>query len=569
MPRSLRAFATTAAAVLLTVGVASAQTNFEKDVNDTIDAYLAFAIASGHLNGANQASGLTLLALLEKNTLPAGYAGASDQHKCLARNAVSQIIQAGNHVARFANGFYSYVDGIDMMALSFYQRTGGPDPNTTNDACPAAFVPGVTTSVRTALDTLVDRTVANQSMAGLNSGFWGYTGAGNDSSTTQFAAGGLAAAKGFYLDFGDPGNRVPAIDAATTRTKNGYFTHIRTQASDGGGTEGGWAYRPPSPASCTLISYAQTASGLWASGLGGASINDVPVQQALLWDQKHYNYQSIAYSPDCWSQSYAYYLFSSSKAYRLLDLQAANPGLLTSANLGTLATNAPQGRLLQRNPATDACARVNFVSPHCVAAGGYNGFPKGWYYDYAYTIMSRQNANGSYQEPVGVWDFVSNQAYYTLVLERSLAGACVDNDNDGHCDSEDNCPRISNPDQTDSDGDGKGDACDVEAKIKLNVGTSPGYGTSGVSNISVIGSPWPAAATKDDVTVNLSTTGCKADDPTTVKATSLITIIGSTKRATFKIPAGLPTAMYRVWVTGPGIDTTNCSNLQVNAPPAP
>jgi len=177
-------------------------------------------------------------------------------------------------------------------------------------------------------------------------------------------------------------------------------------------------------------------------------------------------------------------------------------------------------------------------------------------------FMSRQAAGGNYNEPSSYWDYVSNQAYYTLVLERSLAGACIDNDNDGVCDDVDNCPTISNADQKDTDKDGKGDACDVDNKIKLNVGTSPGYGKSGVTNVSVIGSPWPASVTAADVTVAIAAT-CKGANPTTVKASSLITVLGTTKRATFKIPAGLPPAMYKVWVTGPNVDTSNCSNMQV------
>jgi hypothetical protein len=80
--------------------------------------------------------------------------------------------------------------------------------------------------------------------------------------------------------------------------------------------------------------------------------------------------------------------------------------------------------------------------------------------------------------------------------------------------------------------------------------------------VSVIGSPWPASVVAADVTVNIAAT-CKGANPTTVKATSLITVIASTKRATFKIPAGLPPAMYKVWVTGPNVDTANCSNMQV------
>ena len=39
--------------------------------------------------------------------------------------------------------------------------------------------------------------------------------------------------------------------------------------------------------------------------------------------------------------------------------------------------------------------------------------------------------------------------------------ACSDEDMDGICVPEDNCPTVANPDQRDSDGDGNGDACDL------------------------------------------------------------------------------------------------------------
>jgi len=50
-----------------------------------------------------------------------------------------------------------------------------------------------------------------------------------------------------------------------------------------------------------------------------------------------------------------------------------------------------------------------------------------------------------------------------------------DRDGDGQWDPFDNCPLVSNPDQTDTDGDGAGDACD--AAITVNSTADPGDGT--------------------------------------------------------------------------------------------
>ncbi len=63
----------------------------------------------------------------------------------------------------------------------------------------------------------------------------------------------------------------------------------------------------------------------------------------------------------------------------------------------------------------------------------------------------------------------------------------ADSDNDGITDVLDNCPYVSNPDQWDSDGDGKGDACDIPGSISGTViDEDTGLGIGGIT-VSVQG----------------------------------------------------------------------------------
>jgi hypothetical protein len=424
----VRTVAIGVAVVLVSANLAHAQTNFAQDVNSALDHFLDYArgqIDTNQLGNPPSIDpvGLVGLTLMEKHNLAVagfpiiGYGNASAADQARLQRVALGIINAGNHVQRGAASFYAYVDGADMMFLSLYARTGGPDPV------------GAVLTVHQSMDILVDRTLLRQTPnppPSGTTGLWGYTGNGRDSSTSQYAVGGLAAAKGFYQNpccGGDPGGRAALIDTALSGPNGARHGYSVSQNLGPAGNEGGWGYQVPGANS----SLQQTGSGLWVSVLGGADVNDAAVQRGLHWQQNRYNYQNINSFGDGWQGlSYGYFLFSSSKAYSGFEEQgvAANPGNLSTADIGTLPADPSMGRLAHRDPTTDACALTSFPAD---CHGSYSAEQPRWYYDYSYTILTRQAAGGSFNLPNGDWDFWSDQAYHALVLERSLGGSCVGN----------------------------------------------------------------------------------------------------------------------------------------------
>jgi len=427
-------------ALAMSIAGQAAVTNFGLDVTAAIDASLQFFRTNNYFTtGGNlNAQGLVLLTLLEKhasadfnsptlgysglagsdgtlvsNVFPSGCpaAGCPTGDKLLAQYAVQRIL---NYSSQYNQ--YAYYDGNFMMALSTYLRTGGY-PDVPNNAVPTAG------SVKNRLDFFVDRTLAAQCPAAPaangNGGFWSYSGCGIDASTTQFAAGGLAAARDFYTNNGSDAARVTSINNALTKVRSGYAMNVVST----GANEGGWGYNVFDAAG-----HQQTASGMWISELGGADVNDAAIQKAINFERNHYQYLNNNTRNDGWgTQSYGYHLFASSKAFGILESSAVvpNPGNTHPQDIGDDPASGDRDH--QRDPTADPCARVaNFGVGGC--AGGANATPytieqPRWYYDYAWIIMNRQLATGAHGGPdVNGWDAVSNQAYFTLVLERSLGG---------------------------------------------------------------------------------------------------------------------------------------------------
>ncbi len=437
-------------AVLLCAGAASAQiTNFSADVGRSIDDGLDWLDAQGAFANPSacrssdrvDAAGLCALALLEKresadqNAAAIGYANAD----AVDRGRLDRIM--GHIIDRSNLAFYAYRDGAALMALSVYLRTGGPAGG-----------------ARAALDRTFDRIAANQG-AGGTAGYWCYiNGTCADSSTTQLVMAGLAAARSIYgAPAGGDANRLARLNQLTAATRDAY---VRNGQNGGLGGDKGHGYQ-----SGNVPSYQQTASGLWCQVIGGSDLNDASVQAYLRWLQYRYSYSSIAAANGGWSNSYYYYLWSSAKSYTFLEDSGVIPaaGNIGIDALGTLPSNqAPAfaDRQMLRDPA--AVPRVPRRGNN--GAGYYDDIrelPR-WYFDYAYTIMDRQQANGQFTPPPGhnSWNAYSSQAYALLVLERSVGGGCVDSDEDSICDTEDNCPQTPNENQRDGDGDGVGDVCD-------------------------------------------------------------------------------------------------------------
>jgi len=328
-----------------------------------------------------------------------------------------------------------------------------------------------------AMNSLVDRVVDNQRQAPaypnpIDQGYWCYTNTGcEDSSTTQFATAGLAAAKSYYTDFPDAA-RLAAVNTALALVRQAYELNAVTGSDNANcrilsDTERGHGYRTG-----YVPSLQQTASGVYIQLFGGANVNTPMVQNYMEWLLYRYRWQDLDSLGNSWSgSSYWYYLWSSFKGAELMRLSgiAPNPGNVGPNDLGTLpAADAPACNVRQEHKVPADIARVPSFGGQ--GAGYYAAEPQSQYFDYAHQILTHQCWNGlpadgsdgnfACNSAPSLWNAYSRQAYALLVLQRAVGGACVDSDGDGVCDEDDNCPATPNPNQEDRDGDGVGDVCD-------------------------------------------------------------------------------------------------------------
>jgi hypothetical protein len=396
--------------LLVTTTATAAVTNLSIDVAQSIDDGIAQLDAWGAYTypgcSADRATGLTLLALMEKrqsddpNDPAQGYSTASAADQARMESAAHCILD------HYLDSAYSYRDGQDMMALALYLRTGGPE------------IAGAPTTLIGFINWAFDRAITNQSALG----YWCYGSAGcPDASTTQFMVNGLAAVRAVYSEaaWSDAG-RLAQLNAALELTRSAYVSANQTGGPGGvcDADERGHGYNRGS-----VNSLQQTSAGIFAQLNGGAGLNDASVQQYLRWVYNRYRYTNIA-GHDWASSSSWYYLWASTKAFETIEASGVTPdaGNLAVADMGTAAAGTCGGNEENRDPAADS--RVARFGAD--GAGYYSDHPAGFYYDYAYTILSNQDGiagePGNYTGP-GSWNNFSRVSYAILVLQRSVGGA--------------------------------------------------------------------------------------------------------------------------------------------------
>ncbi len=391
---------------------------FACEVDLAIEAGLQFfrtlENGTGHLNdGQGRHNFLGILSFLEKRAglgflgRQLGFVGLDPVDQNMVVRMVRKLIESEGVMTNPNATPYTYVAGGNLMALSAYLATGGPDEVGAPVTATQALANGVVGLQRT------------QGMQGPNNiGGWNYNNptASGDLSTTQFGVAGLSAAENI-------------LEGAAMNLPN-VINFLMVDQDD---RNGGLSYNPNSEPSSSM-----TASGLWCYRLAEVPAGQAAPQAALNWLRENYTYDDMigGFRPT----STYYYLWAAEKALTVSEDDGLGGGVYAD-DFG------------DRDP----------------VALGFPAEPRSHYFDLAYTLLEWQRPNdgswgtGHAGSPQPGWTQQSTQGFAILTLERSLGGVCLDTDDDGLCD--DNCPDVPNPDQADEDEDDVGDACDNCPKV--------------------------------------------------------------------------------------------------------
>ena len=403
--------ATLAAAVLAPTPAEAFRTPFGDRVQQSVERGLARIRAQeaggNYFQWYTPMGGLALLESRQNANWQAptrGYANSSaDDQARLVRMARATI--QFDPALQGVGAAYSFGTGAGLMFLAQFRRTGGPDD----------VGAGVTVDRAQANGAAALQATQANAAANCDNGGWATNapdGSG-DLLSTQFAVAGLSAAS----------TTVPTADDNLPRT----LTFLRVlQAATGGLTYKGCQNFGPATS--------PTSAGLWSMRLIGLGVTQANVQSAATWLRANFR-NDVPIVTNANEATYSYYhgLFAASKGLELL-IDNGQPGVFED-DIGGV-----------RVPATD----------------GYPEEPPGWYYDFAWQLVTTQDAAGAFPcTPTHTCAAPPlDHTYALLVLERSLGGICTDLDADGACAGDDNCPVTSNPDQADRDRDGIGDLCD-------------------------------------------------------------------------------------------------------------
>jgi hypothetical protein len=403
----------------------------------------------GGCQGRSSTTGLATLAFMEKrvspdpNSPPVGYDGMAEADQARVRDAMRWIID--HHASFNSRGGRTdpYPEGSSLAPLAIYVATGGPP-----DVGAVATVPD---AVGNAVFNFQNRQGGSVEECprcpGCFSTDYGQGCVQGILPPNQFPMASLSAASAVFPEADDTLHRAVEFIEQTRNDDGGYRYHS--------GPSTGYGHWPSTSSA--------TSTAVWALSLGGIEYQDEPVQSGMRWLRDNYTYTwNIQCSPNAvvdqdgnvygpfpcerapWYFAYHYYLWAMVKAMLHMD-HPRQPGVLVADDIGLCP--APDGRECHRDPVDD----------------GYPRERPTVYYDVAYTLLQIQTDEGAF--PTGVpprrgWAPLPDQAFAILALERSNGGACIDRDEDGLCEVEDNCPHRFNPAQVDADADGFGDACD-------------------------------------------------------------------------------------------------------------